>query len=88
MKRVTYKKIGDNMFQSREHINIKDNKVVTVIFDATRKSFAILDVRSNDVLVNDTGTSLHKIKKKIKSSLITLGATFGVEKRYASLQEE
>lgn len=88
MKRLLYKKLNDNQYQSKEEITIADNKKAVALYDISSKTFKIIDLTTSDVLASGSGTSKHKILIKIKQSLASLGASFLVEKRYSELPSE
>lgn len=82
MKRIRYNKMNSHQYQTQDPIQIKDNKLVVATFDIHTKTYAILDFRTNDIIINGNASSPHKLKIKIKNALITLGASFNSEKRY------
>jgi len=88
MKRLLYKKLNENQFQSKEEITISGNRKAVALYDLVSKTFKVVDLATSDVLASGSGTSKHKILIKIKQSLATLGATFAVEKRYSELPLE
>jgi len=88
MKRLLYKKLNENQFQSKEEITISGNKKAVALYDLSNKTFKIVDLATSDVLASGSGSSKHKVLIKIKQSLVTLGATFGIEKRYSELPTE
>jgi uncharacterized protein YdaL len=85
MKRIIYKKMNDNQYQSKWPIDISDSRKAIATYDINTKTFAILDLRTNDVLVRGSASSKHKILIKVKQALETLGASFEKEKRYFEL---
>lgn len=87
MKRIIYKKMNDFQFQSKWPIDISENRKAIATYDIDSKTFVILDLRTNDVLVRGSGPSKHKILIRIKQALETLGASFEKEKRYFDLEE-
>lgn len=88
MKRIIYKKMNDFQYQSKWPIPIANNRKAIATYDIQAKTFAILDLSTNDVLARGSGPSKHKILIRMKKALQSLGATFGIEKRYFELPEE
>lgn len=86
MKRIIYKKMNDNQFQSKWPIDISEGRKAIATYDIQNKTFAVLDLRTNDVLARGSGSSKHKILIKMKKVLESLGASFETEKRYFELE--
>lgn len=81
MKRLIYVKLNEFQYISKYPVPIASGKAHPM-FDTNTKTFKILDVATNVVIMEGSATSPHKLKLKIKQALTVLGANFNTEKRY------
>lgn len=91
-QRITYMASGiPNVMVTRETFMLQTpsgTKHYKGYINEAEKKFIIRDEKTTDVVVEGTGTSLHKIKIKLKDQLYKLGVKFEEETRKPKVTKE
>ena len=82
-KRIRYAK-RDNAFVSVRNVNTDHGQMKIKYFEDSLLATIIKANEPDTVIDSFTSTTLHELKKTIKSKLISMGAVFADEKRVLS----
>lgn len=80
-QRLKYVKVNDTQYKTEGFIKTYAKGEVIALFDVSNNTFKITSSLGTETLAEGTATSPHKIKIKIKETLIKLGADFQKETR-------
>ncbi len=80
IQRIRYKQTDPNVYETTSFFpSLKGN--VKVVIDIDTEDFSLINIETQEVVINGSGKGLTKLKAKAKKALLEAGVVFQTETR-------